>query len=196
MGGGDKCLIPIAGIPMLDFVFIRLKRQLNQIVINANGDPNRFAHMELPIVSDSVKGFPGPLAGILAGLLWIQENLESSNYLLTVASDTPFFPEDLKSNMLDESQKDSNAIVLASSGGKTHPVFGLWPTRITSDLKNWIDQNQSRKVMDFVNTHSNYLVEFDLVEMGNEIIDPFFNVNAPDDIVIAENYSKLLCEEE
>ncbi len=102
MGGGDKCLLPLAGRPVLASVIARLRSQVSDIVINANGEPARFARFGLPVVADSVAGFAGPLAGVHAGLEWVKANRPGTRYVVTVASDTPFFPEDLVQRFLSE----------------------------------------------------------------------------------------------
>ncbi len=90
MGGGDKSLLPLAGRRVIDHVLERLRQQVSVIALNANGDPSRFSEFKLPVVADSVSEFPGPLAGVLAGLDWAAE--QKCDYILTVAADTPFFP--------------------------------------------------------------------------------------------------------
>ena len=70
MGGGDKALLRLGGETLLARVIARIKPQVGEMVLNANGDPARFAEFGLPVVADTVEGFAGPLAGILAGMRW------------------------------------------------------------------------------------------------------------------------------
>ena len=196
MGGGDKCLINIQNKPILEYVIERLIPQVDKLVINANGDANRFSSFNLPVTSDPIKGFAGPLAGILAGLLWTKQHAPKVEYMLSVAGDTPFFPLNL-ANQLSLNQSSSKPeIKLASSHGKLHPVFGLWPVKLASDLKQWLTSGQEKKVLSWVNCHPNNTVEFTGIQVGDELIDPFFNINTPADKVIAtELINKIDIEE-
>jgi molybdenum cofactor guanylyltransferase len=145
--------------------------------INANGDSARFAEFGLPVVADTIPGFAGPLAGLLAGMGWA-EGLPKVTTLATVAGDTPFFPVDLIAKL---SQAPGGHIVLAASDGRTHPVFGLWPLALRADLESFI-QDGGRRVMDFVALHPASVVDFPA--QGG--LDPFFNINAPEDLAKAE----------
>jgi molybdopterin-guanine dinucleotide biosynthesis protein A len=93
MGGGDKALLELAGETLLARVIARLKPQVGEMVLNANGDPARFAEFGLPVVADTVEGFAGPLAGILAGMRWAAA--KGYSHVASAAGDTPFFPADL-----------------------------------------------------------------------------------------------------
>ena len=95
MGGGDKCLRPLAGRPILSHIIERVRPQVGALVLNANGDPARFAAFGLPIAADNVAGFAGPLAGILAGLDWAAVAAPDSPMVLSVPNDAPFLPRDL-----------------------------------------------------------------------------------------------------
>lgn len=177
MGGGDKPLKPLAGRPLLAHVLERLSPQIEHIAINANGDPARFAGFGRPVVPDTIPGFAGPLAGVLAGMVWAS-GLPGTTTLATVAGDTPFFPADLMESL---SQVPAGNIALAASAGRTHPVFGLWPLALRADLQRFI-ADKGRKVMDFVARHPVTIVDFPL-RNGR---DPFFNINEPEDLATAE----------
>src|SRR5216683_5989278 len=82
MGGGDKARIEIGGVSILDRVLAVLSAQCTGIIINANGDPKRFADTGLTVVADSVPDFAGPLAGILTGLDWAAVNVPEIDWLL------------------------------------------------------------------------------------------------------------------
>jgi len=173
MGGGDKCLLELAGKPLLAHVIERLKPQTGTLVLNANGDLNRFA---------------GPLAGVLAGLIWARENAPEARWIVTAATDTPFFPNDLVAKLLDATKDQYPAIALAQSNGRVHPVFGLWPVALADDLHEALTSG-TRKVLHWTGRHTTTTAEFQLAQTGAATLDPFFNVNSPDDLAHAEAVS-------
>ncbi len=191
MGGGDKSLIPVAGKPMLQHVIDRLAPQVGTVIVNANGDPGRFARFERTIVPDSVTGFAGPLAGVLAGLTWARQNRPDAAYVVSAASDTPFFPIDLVTRLSAAVGDNPDTIVLAETGGKVHPVFGLWPVALADDLAHWFETSETRKVLAFVDRHASARVAFDDTPAPGGL-DPFYNANEPDDLLRAE---RALAEE-
>ena len=180
MGGGDKCLLPLAGRPVLASVIARLRPQVSDIVINANGEPARFAPFGLPVVADSVTGFAGPLAGVHAGLEWVKANRPGTRYVVTVASDTPFFPGDLVQRFLSELDHDPSLLVAASAEG-VHPVIGLWSVALARDLHECLEQG-IHKVGAFTKQHSAVEVFFAPVNVEGKLIDPFFNINRPEEL--------------
>ncbi len=186
MGGGDKPLKSIAGRPMLVHVVDRLKPQVGAMVLNANGDPDRFAAFGLPVAADPVEGFAGPLAGVLAGLDWARRNAPKARFVATVAGDTPFFPEDLVSRLYAAAADHAAKIVLARSATGLHPVFGLWSTALADDLEHYLVTEESRKVLAFVDRHPHHAVSFGNVESAEPAADPFFNVNTPEELAAAE----------
>lgn len=190
MGGGDKSLKPLAGKPMLAHVIDRLRPQVGEIVLNANGDAGRFEPFGLPVQPDLVEGHAGPLAGVLAGLRWSAENAPDAAYVVSAATDTPFFPRDLVSRML-EAAEGQTRIVLAHSGERVHPVFGLWPVALADDLERAVREEGLRKVLVWVYGHDNREVDFPVRRVGGIDLDPFFNANTPEDMATAE---KLLEE--
>jgi molybdopterin-guanine dinucleotide biosynthesis protein A len=176
MGGGDKALRLLGGIPLLERVIERLRPQVETLVLNANGDPSRFARFGLPVVADSVPGFAGPLAGVLAGLDWTASHRPGCPYLVSVATDAPFLPADLVERLakgLDEARAD---LACAASGGRAHPVFGLWPVRLREDLRHAVLDEGIRKVDQWTARHRLATVPF-----GDDSVDPFFNANRPED---------------
>jgi molybdopterin-guanine dinucleotide biosynthesis protein A len=182
MGGGDKPLLELGGTPMLARVIERLSPQVERIVINANGDPERFARFGLPVVADTIEGFAGPLAGILAGMRWSQQNLPEARFLVSVAADTPFFPKDLVPRLAEGCGRDEQTIALAASGAGTHPVFGLWPVALADDLEAFLRSGEGGKILKFADRHLRLNVPFDDVVLPDgSAIDPFFNVNTPED---------------
>ncbi|MFB9172733.1 molybdenum cofactor guanylyltransferase MobA [Roseibium salinum] len=180
MGGGDKSLLDLGGTTMLAMVVDRLKHQVADIVLNANGDPQRFARFGLPVVADPVGDYAGPLAGVLAGLTYAAENRPDITHVVSVAGDTPFFPVGLVKRMCASVPLSEPVIALASSSAKLHPVFALWPVSLRQDLHDWLNTGQSGKVLAFVDRHDSVEVSFDIdPETG---LDPFFNANKPEDL--------------
>jgi molybdopterin-guanine dinucleotide biosynthesis protein A len=184
MGGGDKCLRTLSGRPILARIIERLGPQVSDMVINANGDASRFAAFGRAVVPDSIAGYAGPLAGVHAGLEWIKANRPNAAYAVTVATDTPFFPNDLVQRLMAASD-DEAALHIAKSEVGTHPVIGLWPVMLAEELKASLERGE-RKVGAWTREHHAIEVFFPMVEIGGALIDPFFNINAPDDLAAAE----------
>ncbi|MCF6232896.1 MAG: molybdenum cofactor guanylyltransferase MobA [Rhodobacteraceae bacterium] len=183
MGGGDKGLLPLGATTLLAHVIDRLEPQVAGLALNANGDATRFAGFGLPVVADSIDGFAGPLAGVLAGLDWAAD--QGADTIVTAAADTPFFPCDLVPRLLLASEGMDRPLVLAATpderrGGVRHPTFGLWPVALRDDLRAAL-QDGLRKVVLWSDQHGGREALF--TQQG---IDPFFNVNTPDDLVQAE----------
>ena len=185
MGGGDKCLMTLAGRSLLERAMERLAPQVSEMILNANGEPARFSRFGLPVVADPVEGFAGPLAGVLAGLRWANANRPEVRWIVTAATDTPFFPEDLVARLWDGAGDTYPAIALASYQSRPQPVFGLWPTALADDLEEALGAG-TRKVLDWTDRHAGSLVEFPPVIGEGREIDPFFNANRPDDMAEAE----------
>jgi molybdenum cofactor guanylyltransferase len=181
MGGGDKGLVALQGRPILDHVIERLDPQVERIVINANGEPARLASYGLPIVADSVEGFAGPLAGVLAGIEWAARQCPDAQWIVTAATDTPFFPRDLVARFRQAVAEENADMACAASGGRHHPVFGLWPVALGPDLRHAMTVEDIRKVDLWTARHRLAVAEF-----ADQPYDPFFNVNRPDDVAEAE----------
>ena len=181
LGGGDKALHEVAGRPLLAHAIERLKPQVSRIVLNANGAPARFEPFGLPGVPDTVEGFAGPLAGVLAGLDWAAENAPECEWVVTVATDAPFFPDDLVARLAAAVESENADLACAETGGRTHPVFGLWPIRLRADLRQALVEEDIRKVDLWTARHSLAVVPFPA-----PVVDPFFNINHPEDVVAAE----------
>jgi molybdenum cofactor guanylyltransferase len=185
MGGGDKCLLPLAGRPILAHVIDRLKPQVPDIVINANGDLTRFSAFGLPLVPDRLGDHAGPLAGLHAGMEWARANWPEIRFVVTAATDTPFFPADLVKRFRSANKEHHPKLLVARSEGGVHPVFGLWPVSLAPDLEDSLKSGM-RKVGDWVKQHGAQEVPFPAMEVGGRLIDPFFNINRPDDLAEAE----------
>ena len=181
MGGGDKCLLELAGSPMLAWVIERLETQITTMVINANGQPDRFSLFGKPVIADTISGNLGPLAGVLTGMRWANTNTPDATHIVTLPTDAPFLPLNLIEK-LNNSQIETKAkITLAASNGRTHPVFGLWQIDLADDLQNAL-QNGTRKVMHWVENHPTETVNFPDITIGQHQLDPFFNTNTPENM--------------
>ncbi|MGX9144536.1 molybdenum cofactor guanylyltransferase MobA [Mesorhizobium sp. 128a] len=185
MGGGDKTLLALGGRPLLDHVVARLAPQVGSLVLSANGDPARFAASGLSVLADTVEGHAGPLAGILTGLEWAAAN-NASEALVTAAGDTPFLPVDLVTRLAAAAAGRSGSIAVASSSGRRHPTFALWPLRLRQALRHFLVDEDNRRVSAFIERHDFVEVEFPLLAVDGGQFDPFFNINAPDDLAVAE----------
>jgi molybdopterin-guanine dinucleotide biosynthesis protein A len=181
MGGGDKCLRPLGGRPLLARIVERAAPQVAHLVINANGDPQRFAEFGLPVAADTVERFAGPLAGVLAGMEWAAANTPVCGWIATFASDAPFFPVDFVARLEAAITDENGDMACAVSGGRRHPVFGLWPVALRAELRAALTERGIRKVDDWTGDYNLKEVEFDV-----DTIDPFFNVNRPEDLATAE----------
>ena len=184
MGGGDKTLKLVGKKTILERVLDRLSTQVATVVLNANGDPRRFSKFKIPVIHDQTDQFLGPLAGVLSGLDWAHNN--GFAQIVTVASDTPFFPLTLVKTLSDARSNSSSQIALATTFDKEsktivrHPTFGLWPVNLRNDLRNSLDLG-IRKVVHWTEKHKHVEAMFTL-EFG----DPFFNVNTLEDLDIAQ----------
>ncbi len=181
MGGGDKPMRSLGGRPMLAHVIARARPQVDRLVLNANGDPARFAAFGLPVVADTVPGFAGPLAGVLAGLEWMAANCPAAGWLATFATDAPFLPSDLVDRLRTARDRESADIACARSGGRDHPVFALWPVRLRYDLRRAMIEEGMRKVDLWTARYRLAVAEF-----PDRPFDPFFNANQPGDLAEAE----------
>ncbi|MBC7952421.1 MAG: molybdenum cofactor guanylyltransferase MobA [Rhodospirillaceae bacterium] len=179
MGGGDKPLITVDGQTLLERTITRLAPQVGKLLLNANGDPARFATYGLDIRADVIDGYGGPLVGILTGLEWAQS--QGVDWLVSAAADTPLFPADLVACLLTAVQTEGADMAMALSGGHTHPVFALWPVHLADDLRRAVVDHDIRKIEAFTDR---YKVAH--VEWSQKPYDPFFNVNAPEDVVRLE----------
>jgi molybdopterin-guanine dinucleotide biosynthesis protein A len=180
MGGGDKALRLLGGVSLLDRVIARFRPQVGALVINANGDPARFAGFGLPVVADRVPDFAGPLAGVLAGLDWAAAHQPGWEFVASVATDAPFLPYDLVARLVQGVREAGADLACAASGGRAHPVFGLWPMRLREDLRHAVVVEGIRKVDAWTGRHKLVTVSF-----ADLSVDPFFNANRPEDLTAA-----------
>lgn len=187
MGGGDKCLLPLGGQPILAHVIERLKPQVAELIISANGDPARFSEFGLPVVADRIGGYAGPLAGILAGLEWVRTSRPQSRFVVTAASDTPLLPADLVDRLWSATGGGRPNLAVARSAEGMHPVFGLWPLALATDLEASLMAGH-RKVSKWVRQHQAIEVMFAPAKIESRSIDPFFNINRPEELDAAEAF--------
>lgn len=181
MGGGDKPLTRIGGSTILSRVLERMKPQCTRLILNANGDPGRFADTGLPVVADDVPDFAGPLAGILAGLDWAAANAPDVAYVASVPGDCPFLPRNLVARLHEARAAANLPLACARSGEWRHPVIGLWPVALRADLRQAITQEGLRKIELWTARHGVALADWPAAP-----VDPFFNVNTPEDAAAAE----------
>jgi molybdenum cofactor guanylyltransferase len=186
MGGGDKPMRSILGRTILARVIARLSPQCDGLILNANGDPARFAAFGLPVVADDVADYPGPLAGILAALDWMAARRPDVTYVLSAAADCPFLPRDLVAR-LDAAREEQDAeLAVAASGGQTHPVIGLWSLRLREELRHALVQEDIRKIDRWTARYRLATVSWPVTPL-----DPFFNANTVEDIAEAERLAAL-----
>ena len=186
MGGGDKCLRPLGGKTILTHVIERARPQVARLVLNANGDPVRFAEVALPVAADVVEGYAGPLAGVLTGLEWAAANASGSTWVASFACDAPFLPADLVTRMLAAIEAEGAEMACAASHGRSHPVFGLWPLRLKDELRHAMLEEEIRKVDIWTARYRLATVDFPDIDLNGKPIDPFFNTNRPEDLEEAE----------
>jgi molybdopterin-guanine dinucleotide biosynthesis protein A len=180
MGGGDKALRLLGGVSLLERVVARLRPQVEALVLNANGDPSRFAGFGLPTVADSVADFAGPLAGVLAGLDWAAAHHPDCDLVASVATDAPFFPLNLVTRLRQGLEEAGADLACAASGSQAHPVFGLWPVRLREELRRAVVEEGVRKVDAWTGRYKLAIVRF-----PDRPVDPFFNANRPEDLAAA-----------
>ena len=182
MGGEDKALLSLGGTSLLAHVAQRFRPQVAELALNANGNSARFSKFDLPVLPDTIEGFPGPLAGILAGLEWAAE--KGAEMVVSVAVDTPFFPGDLAPHLLLATEGMKHPLALATSDDGRHPTFGLWPVALRNDLREAIEGGL-RKVVEWTDAHGAVEAHFPGLNP-----DPFFNINKPEDLKHAQLIQK------
>ncbi|CAA7616630.1 putative bifunctional molybdopterin-guanine dinucleotide biosynthesis protein MobA/MobB [Candidatus Terasakiella magnetica] len=177
MGGGDKALIEVEGQSFLDRSIERLSPQVGPMILNANGDPDRFAHFTLPVVPDVVEGYAGPLVGVLTGLEWLRDHTLGVEWMVSIAADTPLFPLDLVQRLRTAVMAEGAEIAVACTNGQAHPVFALWPVALAGELRRAVVDEGIRKIDQWTDRY-----RVARVEWPARPCDPFFNVNTPEDV--------------
>jgi len=185
MGGGDKCLLTLAGRPILAHLVERLRPQVRRIVLNVNGDLDRFSAFGLPVAGDPVEGHAGPLAGVLAGLEWAAAKAPDCPWVLSVPGDGPFVPRDLVARLLGEAQAGAE-VVTVSAAGNRNPVVALWAVALAADLRRALIEEKLAKVDTFAERRRRVVVDW-----PDRPVDPFFNANSPEELAEAERLLPL-----
>ncbi|TPK50749.1 molybdenum cofactor guanylyltransferase MobA [Mesorhizobium sp. B2-4-9] len=187
MGGGDKPTRVIGGRTMLEHVIERLGPQCDGLVLSANGDPVRFARFGLPVVADTIEGYPGPLAGMLAALDWTADNRPDVEWVVSAAGDCPFLPRDLVARLQRARMTEGADLAVAASGGQAHPVIGLWKVALRDELRHALTNESLRKIDRWTSRYG-----LATVSWPAEPVDPFFNANTVEDLAEAERLAALL----
>ena len=181
MGGGDKARIRIGGVTVLERIIERLRPQCAGLILNANTDAARFADIGLPVVADSVPDYAGPLAGILAGLDWTAEHATQIEWIVSAPGDCPFLPRDLVTRLHQARVGASALLACASSAKRPHPVVGIWPIELREDLRRALTRDGVRRVTEWSARYP-----FGMAAWAATPVDPFFNINKPEDVAEAE----------
>ncbi len=185
MGGGDKGLRALGGRPIMDYIVERVRPQVAALLINANGDPERFSGYGLPVIADVIsdesRGVAGPLGGVLTGMEWAAANQPQCPWVATFACDAPFAPTDLVARFLAAVEDEGVDMACAKSRGRAHPVFGLWPVAKAGELRQAMIEEDMRKI-------DRWTARYNLIEVdfAADPFDPFFNINAPENLAEAE----------
>ena len=185
MGGADKPLLPFAGTTLLERVLSRMAGQGAPTLLSANGDPARFARIGLPVLADALPDHPGPLAGLLAGMEWLAAHAPATTCLVSVPVDTPFLPTNLIARLQAARVDVGTTLACAASGGRVHPVIGLWPVRLAPELRQALVLEGVRRVGAWAARHSLAWAEFPASP------DPFLNINTPEELRGAEASGRL-----
>ncbi|ANL40878.1 molybdenum cofactor guanylyltransferase [Rhizobium phaseoli] len=183
--GRDKASVMLGAESLLRHVLSRLSPQVSSIAVNADA-----AEEDVPVVPDRISGKAGPMAGIHAAMTHAAA-IPSVTHVATVSVDCPFFPADLVARLAATLERPSQ-IAIAASEGRSHPVFGLWPVTLAADLESWIATDEKRRVRDFLLRHDVKEVAFPLHPTRASLLDPFFNINTPDDLVEAQRWLEAL----
>lgn len=185
MGGRDKALLRLDGKPLLQHVIEAAAPQVGRLVLNVNADRGGYAGFGLPMAGDSLPGFAGPLAGVLTGMEWVRAHAPECGWVASFACDAPFIPGDLVARLRAAAGREGADMACARSAGRAHPVFGLWPVGLADDLRRAIADDGVRKVDAWTSRFRLAEVEFE-----TRPLDPFFNVNGPDDLAAAHDAVK------
>jgi len=182
MGGRDKVLMRLGGETLLRCIVRRLAPQCDTLILNANGDPARFADTGLSIVPDVLPGHPGPLAGLLSALDWTLSHRPEAEWVVSLSGDTPFLSENLVVRLHEARRDTGRPLACAGSGDRLHPAIGLWPVRLRDDLYHALTEENVRSVRGWAERHG-----FARAMWPASPIDPFFNINTPEDLATAED---------
>ncbi|MCZ7482050.1 molybdenum cofactor guanylyltransferase MobA [Rhizobium rhizogenes] len=186
--GSNKAMVTLGDAPLLSHVVRRIAPQVSDVTINATtNDRGGWADsFGLPLLPDTLNGHAGPLAGVLAGMRHFRNREATGSHFLTAPADSPFFPDDLVARLCEHIS--DNTIVIAASSGQLHPVFALWPVALADDLEAWLKNDANRRIRAYLARHVTIGVAFPPVETAKGSLDPFFNINTPDELALARSY--------
>lgn len=187
MGGGDKCLLPLAGKTLLQRAIERAQPQVDELILNANGNSLRFARSRLPVIADEFSENPGPLAGIHAGLNWLHKDNPDAEWLASFASDTPFFPRSLVAELFAAAHQQKAQIAVAATESGIQPVFALWHASLLGKIQDQLASGNIPRLQDWIHQQNHVTVQF-----ATGPFDPFFNINTPQDLYSAEDKIALV----
>lgn len=186
MGGGDKCLLPLGAQTLLQRSIAKAQPQVDQLILSANGNSLRFARSRLPVVADVYPDFLGPLAGIHSGIQWVKQQRPNIEWLASFACDTPFFPDDLVTQLAEAAERESALVTVATSNERMHPIFALWHSSLFDALSETLESGNIPPLAQWIEQQSHAQVDFSGVGY-----DPFFNINRPQDLYDAETLLPL-----
>lgn len=186
MGGGDKCLLPLGGRTLLQRSIAKAQPQVDQLILSANGNSLRFARSRLPVVADAYPEFLGPLAGIHSAIQWARQERPETQWLASFACDTPFFPDDLVTQLAEAAERESALVTVAASSGRMHPIFALWHSSLFDALTKTLESGNIPPLAQWIEQQTHLQVNFSCADY-----DPFFNINQPQDLYDAEAFLPL-----
>ncbi|MEX1200902.1 MAG: molybdenum cofactor guanylyltransferase MobA [Methylophaga sp.] len=170
MGGEDKGLVHFQGQPLIKHVIKRLLPQVDQLIINANRNIDRYQQFGYRVITDSLADFQGPLAGMLSGM----QNARS-DYILTVPCDGPLLSQKLRQRMLESLLHSGKTIAVATDGQRLQPVYCLMPRHLQADLATFLKSGE-RKI-------DLFFAQYPLAEVDfSDEISCFVNLNHPEDL--------------
>ncbi|MEE1658051.1 molybdenum cofactor guanylyltransferase MobA [Microvirga sp. CF3062] len=185
MGGNDKALLLLTGRTLLEHATERLAAQCASVIVSANGDPSRFRGMLFPVIPDPIPDHPGPLAGILAALEWSAAHRPDIAWIVSVPADTPFVPRDLVLRLHEACSETRKSMAYAASGSQAHFAVGLWPVSLRHDLRQALVNQGVRSIRDWISRHDHAEASWPA-----EPVEPFFNINTPEDLKYAETLAQ------
>lgn len=186
LGGGDKPMRTVGGRTLLDRAVARMMPQCDGLILNANGDPARFASFGLPVIADTIEGFAGPMAGILSALEWTAHYRPGIEWVVSVPADCPFLPRDLVYRLQQARIADNAELAVAASGGQTHHVTGVWNVAMRAEMRHALVTEDIRKVSRWSARYTTAIAEWPVTPL-----DPFFNANTAEDLDEAERLVEL-----
>lgn len=177
MGQQDKAFCQLGQQCLIETVIGRVMPQVDELIINTNSEQPAYRALGLPIIKDCADGQLGPLVGILSAMEWIAAQRPQCHWLASFSVDTPFVPLDTVDKLFPAIEREQTLLASVRSEQRTHPVIGLWSLQLRGDLREQLLHHQMRKVDRWTARHGVAIVDFDA-----EPVDPFFNVNTPDEL--------------